>query len=514
MFNKHPKGLLAASLSNMGERFGFYIMIASITLFLMAKFDFSESVSNVIYSVLYGLIYALALVGGIIADKTKKYKSTIQSGIILMAVGYLLIAIPTPTPVTNMPLSFGLTAFGLLCIAFGNGLFKGNLQALVGQMYDNDEYSKSRDSGFSLFYMFINVGAIFAPLIAAGLRSFLLKSQGFLYNAGLPERCHQYLKGEMASEKLIEFKKLVAEANISGQVPTDLTAFANDYLNVFTTGYHYAFGVAVLAMLVSLTVYMINKKRFPDPALKKVTVNIESAEDTKMSIQEVKQRLYALFAVFAVVVFFWLSFHQNGASLTIFAKDYINMDNFKLPLGFITLEGVELFQSINPVFIVCLTPIILGLFGWLRAKGKEPSTPQKIAIGMGIAALAYVVMVIGSYGLPNASEVKQMSGGLPKELQVTPLLLVITYLVLSIAELFISPLGISFVSKVAPPKYQGLMQGCWLGATALANSFLWIGAVLYVNTSLTNTWLVFVGACLFSMIIMFSMLKWLERVTK
>lgn len=514
MFKNHPKGLLAASLSNMGERFGFYIMMASIVLFLMAKYDFSEDTSNVVYSILYGLIYALALVGGIIADKTKKYKSTIQSGIILMSVGYLLIAIPTPTPVDNMTVSFGMTALGLLCIAFGNGLFKGNLQALVGQMYDNKEYSSKRDSGFSLFYMFINVGAIFAPLIAAGLRSWLLKGSGFLYNAGLPERCHQFLNNKMSTEQIAEFKTLVAESTVGGQASTDLATFSAEYLNVFTTGYHYAYGVAIIAMLISLVIYIVNKKRFPDPALKKEVSSTEMKDEVQMSTQEIKQRLYALFAVFAVVVFFWLSFHQNGASLTLFAKDYINMDNFKLPLGFVTLEGVELFQSINPVFIVALTPIILGFFGWLRAKGKEPSTPKKIAIGMGIAAMAYVVMIIGSNGLPAASEVKEMAAGLPKEMQVTPLLMVLTYLVLSIAELFISPLGISFVSKVAPPKYQGLMQGCWLGATALANSFLWIGAALYSRTSLTATWLVFVGACFGSMIIMFAMIKWLERITK
>lgn len=133
---------------------------------------------------------------------------------------------------------------------------------------------------------------------------------------------------------------------------------------------------------------------------------------------------------------------------------------------------------------------------------------------MGIAAIAYAVLLIGTISMPEASEVKAMAGGLPATMKVTPLLLIVTYLILTIAELFISPLGISFVSKVAPPKYQGLMQGCWLGATALANSFLWIGAVLYTNTPLWSTWAVFIAACFVSMIIMFAMLKWLERITK
>lgn len=515
MFKNHPKGLLAASLSNMGERFGFYIMMAILTLFLMSKFGLSETTATVVYSVFYGSIYGLALVGGIIADKTKKYKSTIQLGIIIMAIGYLIIAIPTPTPVTNMPVFLGLTCFGLLAIAFGNGLFKGNLQALVGQMYDNEKYGKMRDSGFSLFYMFINVGAIFAPLIAVGMRNWWLKAHGFLYNAGLPERCHEFLGGGMSAEKIADFEKLAANASVNGVTPENLTTFSSEYLNVFTTGFHYAFAVAIVAMLISLIIYMINKRRFPDPALKKEVTNTpDTIAEKEMDLKEVKQRLYALFAVFAVVVFFWLSFHQNGATLTYFAKDYINLDSIKIDLGFFSLEGAELFQSINPFFVVFLTPIILAIFGWLRAKGKEPSTPKKIAIGMGIAAVAYIVLLLGTQGMPPASEVKAMAGGLPEAMKLSPMLLVVTYLILTIAELFISPLGISFVSKVAPPKYQGLMQGCWLGATALANSFLWIGAVLYTNTPLWSTWIVFIAACFGSMVIMFSMLKWLERITK
>src|SRR3712207_4946582 len=140
MANKHPKGLIAAALANMGERFGFYIMMAILTLFISSKFGFSETTTGYIYSAFYASIYLLALVGGLIADKTKNYKGIILLGLVLMAVGYLLIAIPTPTPVTNMTLTLGLTCLGLLTIALGNGFFKGNLQALVGQMYDNPEY--------------------------------------------------------------------------------------------------------------------------------------------------------------------------------------------------------------------------------------------------------------------------------------------------------------------------------------------------------------------------------------
>ena len=153
MFKNHPKGLLAAALANMGERFGFYTMMAILVLFLQAKFGLNGTNAGYIYSTFYFSIYILALVGGIIADKTRNYKGTIMAGILMMALGYLLIAIPSPTPVSNVTLYLTITCVGLFVIAFGNGLFKGNLQALVGQMYDNEQYSKMRDSGFSLFYM-------------------------------------------------------------------------------------------------------------------------------------------------------------------------------------------------------------------------------------------------------------------------------------------------------------------------------------------------------------------------
>lgn len=505
MFKKHPKGLLPAALANMGERFGFYTMMAILSLFLMSKFGLDRTDSGVIYSIFYFLIYILALVGGIIADKTRNYKGTVLTGIIVMSLGYVLIAIPTPTPVPNMALYLTITCIGLFVIAFGNGLFKGNLQVLVGQMYDDEKYSKLRDSGYSIFYMFINVGAIFAPVAAIGVRNWWLNIHGFTYSADLPELCHGYLGQTLTPQAAERFNELAAHIGGS-QATADLTAFANSYLDVFATGFHYAFGVAIIAMLISLVVFIINKKALPNPRVIATKSSVDPAE-IQMSVAEIKQRIYALIAVCAVVIFFWFSFHQNGLTLTFFAKDYtlLKIGNWDL--------SAEIFQSMNPFFVVFLTPVVLALFGWLRAKGKEPSTPRKIAIGMGIATFAYLVMTVVSFGLPNASVVDGM-GGLPDAQRVTPYLLIGTYLILSIAELFISPLGLSFVSKVAPPQYQGVMQGGWLGATAIGNSLLFLGAMLYESIPIWLTWTVFVVVCSCSMILMLSMLKWLERITK
>ena len=473
MFSKHPKGLIAAALANMGERFGFYIMMAILTLFISAKFGLSETTTGYIYSAFYASIYILALAGGVIADKTKNFKGTILVGLILMAIGYLIIAIPTPTPVPSMALYLGLTCFGLLVIAFGNGLFKGNLQALVGQMYDDPKYSNLRDAGFQIFYMFINIGAVFAPFIAIGVRNWWLKVNNFDYDATLPELCHQYLEkgNDMAPQAMENLTTLAKSVVLDGTPVTDMGMFVNNYLDVFNRGFQYAFMAAIGAMLVSLIIYMANKKRFPDPATKletsKGTATVNK-EEIQMSATEIKQRIYALFAVFGGVIFFWLF----------------------------------------------LTPFIMWMFGSMKKNGKEPSTPMKIAIGMGIAALAYVFLMVFSFTLPSKEVLGTMSAAEINTIRVTPRIMIGLYFILTVAELFISPLGLSFVSKVAPPHLQGLMQGCWLAATAVGNSLLFIGGILYTTVPIWACWLVFVGATGASMIVMLSMVKWLERVAK
>lgn len=533
MFKKHPKGLLAAALTNMGERFGFYIMMAILTLFIAAKFGLDEITTGYIYSAFYASIYILALVGGLIADKTQNYKRTIMWGIVLMAIGYFVIAIPTPTPVPSLPLYLALTCFGLLIIAFGNGLFKGNLQALVGQMYDKKEYKDRirkeygvdkngkvldmRDSGFQLFYMFINIGAVFAPFIAIGIRNWFLKINGFDYNAELPELAHKFLgnAAAMSTDQLSNLQTYASNAILDGTAVTNLTEFSNNYLDIFNKGFQYAFFATIIALGISMVIWLVNQNKFPDPGSSNVLLKKgERAprEEITMAAAEIRQRVYALFAVFGVVIFFWFSFHQNGYSLTYFARDYVNLETINIDLGFTQIKGAEIFQSVNPFFVVFLTPIIMWIFGSLKKKDKEPSTPMKIGIGMGIAALAYVFFLVISLALPDKSALATMSAGELSAMKLTPWVMVGMYFILTVAELFISPLGLSFVSKVAPPHLQGIMQGAWLAATAIGNSILFIGGILYTSVPLWAAWMVFAIACSLSMIVMLSMVRWLERV--
>jgi len=608
MFKNHPKGLFVAFFSNMGERFGFYTMMAILVLFLQARYGLSEEDAGSYYSWFYFGIYALALVGGILADMSRKYKTVILAGIIVMFSGYVIMALP------GNPLALTLT--GLFTIAFGNGLFKGNLQAVVGQLYDDPRYSKVRDSAFMIFYMGINIGAFFAPFVATGVRNWFLKTQGFLHDGSLPAMCHAYMGNRL--EDPAKFQELADK--VSGMHVADLTAFANSYIDAFSRGYNYAFGIAAGAMILSLIVYISFNKLLPtvekvkkaaDEGKPKANANVVSfllggglmittsvifwfllrntVKDAaalgaavglfigfvaimfQISTKEERPRVTSLIMVFIVVIFFWMSFHQNGLTLTFFARDYTvkEVDAFTsiffkletilafigavaglimifrknlterivgaamfLVLGgltwyFISKANVsnpiapEVFQSFNPLFIVSLTFPVMGVFAWLNKKNMEPSAPKKIGIGMVIAAIGFLIVLFASLGLVSPHELQFVDASgvtkynpVPDTSRVLPYWLISGYLVLTIAELFLSPMGLSFVSKVAPPRFQGLMQGGWLLATAVGNKFLFVGSKFWGVLDLWQLWSIFIICCILSAIFIFSIMKRLEAATK
>lgn len=593
MFKDHPKGLIVAFFANMGERFGFYTMMAILVLFLQAKYGVNAEIAGSIYSWFYFAIYALALLGGILADATKKYKTIILSGIIIMFLGYVMMAIP------GMPLS--LTVVFLLTIALGNGLFKGNLQAVVGQMYDNPKYEHLRDKAFLVFYMGINVGAFFAPFAATAARNWWLRTNGFRHDGSLPAMCHQLIDGKLVNNH--RFLELANAASLTGPV-TDLKVFAHQYIEVFSQGYNYAFGIAAVAMLISLVVYIFFSRHLPNKEVVKAAKNFKMENGlTKIAVslgamsavalavwfifgnadigfafglftgfvtwmlqvstREERPRVSALLLVFMVVIFFWMSFHQNGLTQTIFARDYtvqtvgpftflfFRLDYILAFIGAVaglvilvrkksdkqlrllggTLLGgcgfltwyfyskgdstnaiaPEIFQSFNPLFIVSLTFLVMGIFNWLASRGKEPSTPRKIGIGMIIASFGFLIMLIASLNV--ISPVDLQGEPVPDSSRVSPYWLMSSYLVLTIAELFLSPMGLSFVSKVSPVRFQGLMQGGWLLATAVGNKLLGIGSYFWDRLELWQLWAIFVLCCLVSAAFIFSIMKKLERLT-
>ncbi len=515
---EHPKGLIPAAIANMGERFGYYIMNAVLLLFLCSKFGISDDLAGWIYAVFYFLIYVLSLPGGMIADRTQKYKTTIISGLLVMALGYAMLSIPVFSE-NDGGVSWILifTCFALLIIAFGNGLFKGNLQAIVGQMYDNFEAEaakkgpealetakRRRDSGFQIFYVFINIGGVIAPFIAPLLREFWLKHHGLAYNADLPRLCHKFLDnaGSLSVQDSTNLATLAH--NVGFQDAVD-GGFCTTYLEIFNTGVHFSFIASVVAMLISLAVFAWAKKRLPNPVKKAKSSNV-SASEAKADAKEIRQRMFALYAVLAVVVFFWFSFHQNGQALSVFARDFVTTDNV----------APEIWQCINPFFVVVLTPIVMFLFAFLVRRGKEVSTPRKIAYGMFITACAYiflaVIAIVNNY--PSGEEFKGLSEAVKISMKTGPYVLILTYFFLTVAELFISPLGLSFVSKIAPKHLQGICQGLWLSSTAIGNLFIALGVTMLNSfPQQWMCWAVFAGFCLLSMTVMLSMVKWLERVT-
>ena len=509
MFEGQPKGLWALALANTGERFGYYTMLAVFTLFLQANFGFDAKLTSSIFSVFLGMVYFLPLIGGILADKFG-YHKMVTIGIFIMFAGYVLLSLPLGKDSVALIAMAG----ALLAISLGTGLFKGNLQVMVGDLYNEPKYAQKRDSGFQLFYMAINIGAMFAPTAAISLMDYAQNTLG------------------------------VSEAD----------------------SYHYAFAVACASLIFSIAVYYAGMFTF------RHVIGGKKKEDAKDNAKEVavadeltpaetKERIVCLCLVMAVVVFFWMAFHQNGLTLTFFARDYtatsssgiesmmFNVWNLVAAI-FIVFGGFSLFQSktgkgkgigfgliaaaaaflywqytqlpesisisapifqqFNACFVVMLTPVSIAFFGWLAKLGKEPKAPVKIGLGMLVAAAAYVLMIVGCLGLPAPAY--NADGSNMHMADVTPNLLVGTYLVLTFAELLLSPIGISFVSKVAPPKYKGMMMGAWFVSTALGNTLVAIPGFLW-GMDLTIVWGTLMVICIVAALFIFSIIKKLNKVS-
>lgn len=501
MFEGQPRGLWALALANTGERFGYYTMLAVFILFLQANFGWSSSTAGLVYSTFLMLVYFLPLFGGIAAD-VWGYSKMVTIGIFVMFAGYALLSIPLGAT----PLAIGAMGAALLLVSLGTGLFKGNLQVMVGDLYNDPQYSAKRDSGFSLFYMLINVGALFAPTAAIKIMEWSQQSLG------------------------------VSEED----------------------SYHFAFAVACVSLIVSICIYYGFKPTFQQVLNVKKSdgAKVQNSNEQELSKSETIERIVCLVLVYAVVIFFWMAFHQNGATLTFFARDYVatsatgvtamafDVTNLLLCivivyglfgifqsksvshkgiwgaviaaavafLGYKYLHTEEvsvsapIFQQFNPCFVVALTPVSIALFGWLAKKGKEPKAPVKIGLGMLVAALAYLLMTIMSVGLPapNAESPEHLA-------DVSPNILVSTYLILTFAELLLSPIGIAFVTKVAPPKFKGMMMGGWFVATALGNFLVSIPTILW-GKDLYVVWGTLMCICLVAALFIFSIIKKLNRV--
>jgi|AntAceMinimDraft_16_1070373.scaffolds.fasta_scaffold02840_2 POT family proton-dependent oligopeptide transporter len=558
MFKGHPKGLLVLFFSNMGERFGYYTMIAIFVLYLQSHFGLDAIHAGNIYGYFLFGIYFFPLLGGILADKMFGYSKTIIVGTILMFVGYALLAKPGMQP--------WFIYISLLVIALGTGLFKGNLAVLVGNLYDDPKYNKLRDVAFNIYYMGINIGAFFAPDTATGISKYILRHNNLFYDAKIPTLAHQYIDGSLQN---VNNYLSIAQQQDASVTLNSLGTFSHHYLDSLSASYNAGFGIAALSMVVSLLIFIIFKKYWKHVDIteseKKEKLAKENVKIKELTPKQTRERLTALIMVFITVMFFWMAFHQNGFTLTLFAKNYtvptvgkwtfIPFDLTALlsivgiVLGIILLfikknvrrnryTGIilivvfailayyrissftesgnhisaPLFQKFNPFFIVVLTPIIVAFFTLLGKKGKEPSSVRKIGTGMLITVIGFSVMIVASQGLPS---VHSLEGGVASaSMLVSPYWLITTYFILTVSELFLSPMGLSFVSKVAPPKYKGLMQGGWLAATAIGTLLAGKIGPFYEEWELWQFFLLIVALALLSAIFIFSIMKKLERITE
>jgi POT family proton-dependent oligopeptide transporter len=559
MFKEHPKGLFVAFLANMGERFGFYTMVSIFVLFLQAKYGFTPGQSSFTYGTFMFCVYFFPLLGGILADKALGYGKTVSLGMIIMFLGYALLAVPSA-----IGTGFPLIIVALAVIAFGTGFFKGNLQALVGNLYDDPKYSAVRDRAFNIFYMGINVGAMFAPTASEAVSNWILKAAKFTYDARIPALANDFLKGKLADAGSY---LAIAQGQDAGVTLETLRQFSEKYVTTLGKSYHFGFGLACISLVISMLIFWGFRKHYKHADMtekQKAKSEAHRAQVVELTPQQTRERFIALGLVFLVVIFFWMAFQQSAVTMTYFARDYTVPSVGKLTNLWFDLTGLlavflavvglvffvrkkssvavrgiggiafaafgvlaylrfhgyaalnpfqpQRFQHFNPFFIVALTPIVIGVFGTLNKKGKEPSAPRKIGIGMLLTAASFLILVIGSLALPSPRAL----GGLvaPAASQVSVYWLISTYFLLTIAELFLSPIGISLVSRVAPPKYKGLMQGGWFAATAIGLQLVGVIGGLWMRIPLWSLWLVLVVCCLASFAFMLAIMKKLERIMK
>jgi len=561
MFKDQPKGLYALSLANTGERFGYYTMLAIFTLFLQAKFGYTEAVTTQIYGIFLAAVYFMPFFGGVLADKFG-FGRMVTLGIFVMFGGYALLSIPSGTGFGAQAMMFGALAL----IACGTGLFKGNLQVLVGNLYDDPAYASKRDNAFSIFYMAINIGAMFAPSMATRITNYFLGQDGLTYTGQPPARAPRSSDagGQRAGEPLAKLQELAVQV---GGSTADLMEFSRHYIDKLSTAYNMGFGVACISLVLSYLIYVGFRKTFRHADVtarqqQAAAATTGAAAQVQLTPAQTRSRITALMLVFAVVIFFWMAFHQNGSTMTFFARDYttseatgltrmgFNIGNLLLVVigvyaafGFFqsakakgkTISGLiflavvgalyyqwtqtpdpvhilpQQFQQFNPFYVVALTPFSIALFSSLARKGKEPSAPRKIGMGMIIAAGGFLILTLGSFGLMSPAEVKAVGAS---DHFVSQNWLISTYLVLTFAELLLSPMGISFVSKVAPPKYKGMMMGCWFAATAVGNyATSLIGYLWGSGMALWMVWSVLIVLCLLSALFIFSVMRKLESAT-
>jgi proton-dependent oligopeptide transporter, POT family len=547
MWKSHPKALPYLFLSEMWERFGYYLMIGIFTLYLKdveAGFAMSEKDAADLYGTFIALVFLTPFIGGLIADRYLGYKNSIVIGGILMGIGYFMMGIHN---ITSLYIA-------MTFVIVGNGFFKPNISTLLGNFYSEDKYVAKKDEGYNIFYMGINVGAFICNFFGAALQIMLGWQYAFMaaglgmfigvvvflmgtkhYGDKTDKKGIQ--DGDMPFYKIVLF--ILVPSVIFGVIGWLIKGVASDTnLNpaIFGSDSTDAFVFACIPI-----VYFYGSLYFK-----------AKPED--------KRPIGALLSIFAVVILFWAVFKLNGSALTTWADRYTNreiqgttktvFDNLKLakeveykkdstelydasfrlqkidgkvqktvdyPVYFrnvtkeklpvegskVSLWATNLSQSINPGWVIVLTPLVVAFFTFLRSRKKEPSTPTKIAFGLLISALSVLIMVAAVHIGNNGSE------------KVSVWWLVANYGVITIGELFLSPMGLSVVSKLSPKNITALMMGGWFLSTSIGNKLSGVLASMWDKyDDKANFFWVNFGLLMFATVLMFALVKNLNKVMK
>lgn len=540
MANKHPKGLPYLFFAEMWERFGYYLMIGIFVLYLTdtqtGGWGMERSQASDIYGTFIALVFLTPFLGGLLADRVLGYRLSITIGGVLMGAGYCLLAVK------------GEIAFytALVLIILGNGFFKPNISTLLGNTYNEERYLSLKDAGYNIFYMGINIGALICNFFAAALRNnygwgyaFVAAGIGMfigviIFWAGMKHYKHaDVLKPAKPEDQPLSrilgltIVPAVAAGIVGWLIPGSI--FGSDSTDAFIFG----------SLPVAYFYFALWKKSSP----------------------EEKKPIGAMLAIFGVVIIFWAVFKQNGTALTTWAEYYTDRempaamvkpaeklflvqnvemktdsvmltdeqfrkikdengkpikaigtpDYFKnVPLAERPAEGeklplisTELFQSVNPFWVVVLTPLVVMFFVFLRKRGKEPTTPAKIGWGLVVSALSTLVMVGAVAYCHNGAE------------KASPWWLIASYGVITVGELFLSPMGLSLVSKLSPARLTALMMGGWFLSTSIGNKLSGILATMWDKyDNKTYYFLVNFVLLILAAVAIFLMLRWLNRTFK
>jgi POT family proton-dependent oligopeptide transporter len=435
---KHPRGLIVLFLTEMWERFSFYSMIAMFVLYMRDPkdgFGWSMHDAQLLFSNYLMFVYASPFIGGLLADWKLGYRRSVLIGGVFFMAGHLLLAFR----------SLEAVYAALTCLVIGNGFFKPNVSTMVGNLYPDGSPLKER--AYNIFYMGINIGAWLAPVVAEFVKgwfgfhvAFAVAAFGMLISVSIlwffrhyvedrarlaSEAHHAGIIGESAGEKwkMPPTKTIMTDRQAATDVPPAVQE---------TTA-------------------------LPPPSLK--SKGPDRPQPILMEDVPEWQRIGALLVIFLVVIIFWMVFNQGGSTITDWGDKNTDWN----------VSGI-ISNAINPFWVITLTFPLIWFWGWLRTMGLEPSTPTKMAFGMILTGLAFLILYAGARGGEAMT-----SPGTPYEFKVSPLWLISAYAVMTLGELMLSPMGLALVSKVAPHRLRGVMMGGWFVATAIGGKLSMIG---------------------------------------